>query len=443
MYSGRSRCLLDGNIFATIARLPHFMQNPGMNATAPPHPTRPFTLAFIGPTNLFDEGSGAAQSVRTMLEQLALRGVACHAVTACSFDAPPGAQLPDKLRALGLAPSGQLSGFNVPVWQGRVRGVGYDIVQFMTQQRDQMTAIEELLLRDAARTWLDQHRPDVVVTYGGYLLDLELRRCARAAGALVAFYLANPRYNRPETFANVDLVLANSAATADLYAGTMGLRCHNVGLFVDADPVVATPRTPRFVTFINPLPEKGVTLFLKLVQRARQEAPEMRFLVVESRGALAPVLQHLGYSADLLQQVTVLPKQVQMGPVYAQTRILLVPSFWFEAAGRVLLEGNANGIPVLATNRGGIPETLGGAGKLLPIPERCASDHLAVPSDAEVQPWWDELLKLWRDDAYYETCAKRALEVAQTQTLAHKAENLLALLQSARAAMQAATQSAQ
>jgi len=221
------------------------------------------------------------------------------------------------------------------------------------------------------------------------------------------------------------------------------LRCHNVGLFVDADPVGATPRTPRFVTFINPLPEKGVTLFLKLVQRARQEAPEMRFLVVETRSALAGAVHRMGFSPSVLERVVVLPQQAQMAPIYAQTHTLLVPSFWFEAAGRVLLEGNANGIPVLATNRGGIPETLGGAGKLLPIPERCASDHLAVPSDAEVQPWWDELLKLWRDQAYYETCAKRALEVAQTQTLAHKAENLLALLQSARAAMQAATQSAQ
>jgi hypothetical protein len=372
-----------------------------------------------------------------MLEQLAKRGAVCHALTACCFDAPPGAQLPDKLSGLGLTPSGQLSGFNVAVWQGRVRGVGYDIVQFATQQRDQMTAIEEFLLRDAVRTWLDQHRPDVVISYGGYLLDLELRRCARAAGALVAFYLANPRYNRPETFANADLVLANSAATAQLYGGNMGLRCHNVGVFVDTDPVVVASRTPRFVTFINPIAEKGVALFLKLVQRARQEAPEMRFLVVESRGTLAAALQQLGVSTDILQQITVLPKQQQMAQVYAQTHILLVPSFWFEAAGRVLVEANANGIPVLATNRGGIPETLGGAGKLLPIPDRCTVDHWAVPSDAEVQPWWDELRKLWRDRAYYEMGVRRALEIAQTQTLARKAEHLMALLQAARAPMQA------
>lgn len=404
-----------------------------MNATIPRNSARPLTLAFIGPTNLFDEGSGAAQSVRTMLEQMAKRGAICHALTACCFDAPPGAFVADKLRGLGLLPSGQLSGFDVSVWQGNVRGVGYDIVQFATQQRDQMTATEEFLFRDTVRTWLDAQRPDLVISFGGYLLDLELRRCARAAGATVAFYLANPCYGRSETFAQVDLILANSAATADLYAGTLGLRCRNVGVFVDADPVVAASREPRFVTFVNPLPEKGVALFLKLVQRARQEAPDMRFLVVESRGALAPALQRLGFSADILEQITLLPQQQQMAQVYAQTRILLMPSFWFEAAGRVLVEANANGIPVLASNRGGIPETLAGAGMLLPVPERCTLDHWAIPTDEEVQPWWDELLKLWRADAYYEMCARRALEVAQAQTLERKAAQLLALLQAARA----------
>jgi hypothetical protein len=46
-------------------------------------------IAFVSPFSLFDSESGAAQSVRTMLEQLALRGASCHAVTACCFDVPP------------------------------------------------------------------------------------------------------------------------------------------------------------------------------------------------------------------------------------------------------------------------------------------------------------------------------------------------------------------
>ncbi len=395
---------------------------------------RPLMVAFINPVNLFDEGNGAAQSLRTMLEQLAKRGAICHAFTACCFDIPPGELLSGKLGARGLSPSGKLQGFDIPVWQGNVAGVAYNVLQFRTQQRDQMTAAEELVFRDAALTWLETNRPDVVITFGGLLLDLELQRCAKVAGAALVFYLANPRYGRRETFAQADLILANSAATAEHYAQAMGLQCQNVGVFVDTGAVQAVqrlpPHLPQFVTFINPLPEKGVALFLKLVQRAAQEAQDMRFLVVESRGLLATAMQKLGLPANILAQTTVLPKQEQMAAVYAQTRILLVPSFWFEAAGRVLLEANANGIPVLASDRGGIPETLGGAGRLLPIPEQCTRDHWTMPTDAQVQPWWEELLTLWRADAYYEMCSRKARAVAETQTVQHKAAHLEQLLRS-------------
>jgi glycosyltransferase involved in cell wall biosynthesis len=385
-------------------------------------------VVFVSPFNLLDPSSGAAQSMRTMLEQLALRGVLCHAVTACCFDVPPGAALPQFLQAKGLLPNAQASAVSVPIWKGNANGVSYHVMQTPNQLRNQLTAVEEMLFRDELRVWLAENRPDVVLTFGGLLLDVEIHRCARAAGAIVAFYLANPSYGRHETFTHVDTILTNSAATAEHYARKLSLHCHNVGTFVDTAPIVATQRDPQFVTFINPLPEKGVTLFLMLVARAAREAPDMRFLVVESRGSLQSVLQKLGYPTSLLERVVVLPQQEKMATVYANTRVLLAPSFWFESSGRVLIEANANGIPVLATNRGGIPETLGDAGCLLPIPDRCAVDYWAPLTEHEVQPWWTELSRLWRDTAYYETLSRRAFAVAVNQSIGRQAERVEALL---------------
>lgn len=393
---------------------------------------RALKLAFISPINLFDDGNGAARSLRTMLGQLSKRGFLCHALTACCFDVPPGESLPGRLSGHGLSPTGVLKEFGVSVWQGVVQGVGYNAVQFATQKRDQLTASEELVFRDTVRIWLEENRPDIVITFGGLLLDIEIQRCAKAAGAAVAFYLANPHYGRRETFANVDLILTNSSATVAHYANTMGLQCHNIGLFVDPEPIVAVARQPQFVTFINPVQEKGVSLFLKLVQRAHSVAPDMRFLVVESRGTLVNAMQRLGFPAELLAQITVLPQQQKMAAIYAQTRVLLMPSFWFETAGRILIEANANGIPVIAANRGGIAETLGDAGRVLPIPERCMTDYWHIPSDEEVQPWWDELLTLWRANAYYEVQAKKAHVAAQIQSIESKAAKLQQLLISLR-----------
>jgi glycosyltransferase involved in cell wall biosynthesis len=388
---------------------------------------RQLKIAFINPVNLFDPGNGAATSVRTMLEQLAKLGASCHVLTACCFDVPPE-DLTSALSCRGLAPSGRIAEFDIPVWQGKVDGVSYDAVALSTQKRAQLTATEEVIFRDTARVWLEQCHPNIVITFGGLLLDIEIQRCAKVAGAAVVFYLANPHYTRRETFADVDLILTNSVANAGHYATLLDLQCQSVGVFVDVVPIVTSRPDPRFITFVNPLPEKGVTLFLKLVQKASQTAADMRFLVVESRGMLADAMRKLNLPDGILDNVTVLPKQDQMAEVYAQTKILLMPSFWFEAAGRVLIEANANGIPVIASDRGGIPETLGEAGRILPIPEQCTRDHWAIPTDDETAPWWDELSKLWRASAYYQMQARKALVVAQTSDLEGKTAKLANLL---------------
>ncbi|HEX7640615.1 MAG TPA: hypothetical protein VF472_00235 [Burkholderiaceae bacterium] len=254
----------------------------------------PLKVVFLSPFILQDAASGAAQSIRTMLEQLALRGASCHALTACCFDAPPGPRLGEVLQAQGLRPTGLIQKINMPVWQGKVKGVEYNAAQFAAQSRDQFSPSQEITYRDLARHWLEENRPDVVITFGGLLLDIEIQRCARAAGALLVFYLANPSYGRPETFSRVDLVLTNSEATGAHYRKTMNLHSHNVGLFVDPARTIAAQRAPQFVTFVNPMPEKGVTMFLKLVERAAAEAPDMQFLVVESRGRIAEALQKTG-----------------------------------------------------------------------------------------------------------------------------------------------------
>jgi glycosyltransferase involved in cell wall biosynthesis len=47
------------------------------------------------------------------------------------------------------------------------------------------------------------------------------------------------------------------------------------------------------------------------------------------------------------------------------------PSLWRESLGRVPIEAMANGIPVLASDRGALPETLRDAGFVFTIPDRC------------------------------------------------------------------------
>jgi glycosyltransferase involved in cell wall biosynthesis len=57
---------------------------------------------------------------------------------------------------------------------------------------------------------------------------------------------------------------------------------------------------------------------------------------------------------------------------------VLVPSLWRESLGRVPMEAPANGIPVLACDRGALPGTLGNAGFVFMLPERY------MPQSAEI-----------------------------------------------------------
>ena len=48
--------------------------------------------------------------------------------------------------------------------------------------------------------------------------------------------------------------------------------------------MVAEERDPKFVTLINPQPEKGVTVFARIALELSRRRPDIPFLIVEGRG---------------------------------------------------------------------------------------------------------------------------------------------------------------
>jgi glycosyltransferase involved in cell wall biosynthesis len=85
---------------------------------------------------------------------------------------------------------------------------------------------------------------------------------------------------------------------------------------------------------------------------------------------------------------------------YRLSRAILLPSLWRESLGRVAIEAMANGIPVLASDRGALPETLGDAGFAFTIPERYTATNAAIPSPREVAPWVATIERLWDDPPF-------------------------------------------
>src|SRR3546814_2455589 len=86
-----------------------------------------------------------------------------------------------------------------------------------------------------------------------------------------------------------------------------------------------------------------------------------------------------------------------MREVYRRTHTLLVPSQWEEAWGRVATEAQFSGIPVLASDRGGLPEAVGPGGRVL-------------PHDAPAAAWAAALREYWTQPTDYLEASARSEE---------------------------------
>ena len=139
--------------------------------------------------------------------------------------------------------------------------------------------------------------------------------------------------------------------------------------------------------FIGALhPDKGMLQLAEALNQAMSSVPHLKaFWVGEGRAAEALDSKiNSGGFADRHMRHKWTPN---VHPFYSAMDILAVPSVVGETFGRVSIEGQASGIPVLCSDLGGLPETLspGVTGLLLP------------PGDTAL--WRDAIIKLANDAA--------------------------------------------
>lgn len=91
------------------------------------------------------------------------------------------------------------------------------------------------------------------------------------------------------------------------------------------------------------------------------------------------------------------------------TSVCLMPSLCQEGQGLVAVEAMINGIPVIASDRGALPETLGGAGFVLPLPARLTTTAQSLPTPEDVAPWVEAIIRLWDDSEVYAAHEQRAI----------------------------------
>ncbi|MGZ8901743.1 MAG: glycosyltransferase family 4 protein [Limisphaerales bacterium] len=168
-----------------------------------------------------------------------------------------------------------------------------------------------------------------------------------------------------------------------------------------------------FITMVNPSAIKGIAIFLELARAL----PAERFAAVPTWATTAADRVAL----KQFPNVELLQPTEDIDQIFARTRILLTPSLWGEAFGKIVVESMLRGIPVLASNLGGLPEAKLGVDYLLPVEPiaryqtRRDDQMLPVPfvPDQDIRPWLDALKRLLSDRQHYDELSTASREAAE------------------------------
>ncbi|GAA3194206.1 glycosyltransferase family 4 protein [Actinocorallia longicatena] len=157
------------------------------------------------------------------------------------------------------------------------------------------------------------------------------------------------------------------------------------------------------VTMINPCGYKGLPIFLALADAL----PEVRFLAVPTWGTTPHDLAELALRPNIeLAEAT-----DDTDAIWARSRIVVVPSLWDETFGYTAVEPMLRGVPVLASDVGGLGEAKLGVPYLLPV--RPIEGYAALGGrpepripEQDPRPWIDAVRALLDDPEHHARIAE-------------------------------------
>jgi glycosyltransferase involved in cell wall biosynthesis len=321
------------------------------------------------------------------------------------------------------------------IWLSHLVNVGYTcrvVCAGAETRSNQASGIEIASVAQLSRrtSVLSDHirefKPDWVLVSSEDLSHLLLREAHQTAGNRLVYLAHTPQWypfgpaswhRDPQAAAivrNSAGVVAISFAMADYikeHCGAMATVIH--------PPMYGKPPYPRFGSFekgyvlmVNPCVVKGISIFLALAERF----PDIPFTALAGWGTTAKDRENM----SRMPNVTVLETVPNIDQVLAGARLLLMPSLWLEGFGLIAMEAMVRGLPVIASNSGGLVEAKSGTGFVIPIRpiERFEpvfdETHMPKPIDVpqDIEPWAEALRNLLTDRQTYETEADKSREAA-------------------------------
>jgi glycosyltransferase involved in cell wall biosynthesis len=341
---------------------------------------------------------GATRANLVWLDDLAAQGHTCEIVASALPDDPSAArQAADE--QLDWKTTSESSGVR------KLRRAAIDL--YAVAARSQLPAV----LRERIRAL----QPDWVLVSSEDLGHVLLREAHHSAPRRVVYLAHTPQFFPfgPASW-NPDARAASLVARA---AGVVAIGSHTAGYIrrhIGRDAAVIHP--PIYgdgpfadlasfdsgsVATVNPCALKGVSIFLGLADRF----PHTPFATLPGWGTTAADRAQLTARPN----ITLLPNYRDIAQFLAGTRVLLMPSLWYEGFGLAAMEAMLHGIPVIASDSGGLVEAKLGTPFVIPVhpierfepvfDEHALPQPVIDPSD--LGPWQDALRALLSDRSLY------------------------------------------
>lgn len=236
-------------------------------------------------------------------------------------------------------------------------------------------------------------RPDIAVVQNGFMVPIA--ESLQKNNVPTVLYFRNVEFG--EMGGNLENLkpaacISNSKFTAQRYLDSFGINSTVIPPLIEPEKY-RTESARENVTLINPSPLKGGDLAVEIAALC----PEIPFVFVQSWKLHDETYAPLVKKISQLPNIDLRPRTNNMKSIYGRARILLAPSQWEEAWGRVATEAHCSGIPVLGSNRGGLPEAIGPGG-------------ITLPHDSPAVEWADTLRKIWNDENTYNELSRAASE---------------------------------
>jgi len=376
-------------------------------------------ILFVSHPCYLDDSDGAAVGGRALMEALCRRGFGAEVVCGTALGLAGQADFARWLagRSAGADPAGPGTivvaphggdGGLPPHLRLSVGGVPIAIHYGPTtepHEPDEAERHEFLRLYEAT---LGRFRPDLVVADGGGRLMGEVLARATSRGVATVLRLHGLLARDEGQFRDADAILVPTRLSAAYHREAFGLRCAVLPDLVDPGRVRADRAEARYATFVDPTPGRGVYAFARIAEELGRRRPDIPLLVVEGRGTAATAAA-CGIDLRLHGNVYFAGRPPDPKEFWRVSRACLVPSLGPEGPALVAAEAMTNGIPVIASDRGALPETLGRAGAILPLPGRLTPATRMLPTAEEILPWVEAMIRLWDDADRYTEQSRLAL----------------------------------